>query len=125
MVVWIGSLLVYRNSILFLLSTTVNDSLLKLKPFLFVYDLWNCYVKIQKVSWILALPHATSSETHEENDGNIKKERAKVDSMIKHAGEQTDKELENERSKLKSLIESLIQQEEFCANMNVDVTTIR
>jgi len=97
----------------------------KLKPFLFVYDLWNCYVKIQKVSWILALPHATSSEIHEENDGNIKKEQAKVDSMIKQAGEQTDKELENELSKLKSLIESLIQQEEVCANMNVDVTTIR
>ena len=93
----------------------------KLKPFLFVYDLWNCYVKIQKVSWILAQPHATSSEIHEENDGNIKKEQAKVDSMIKQAGEQTDKELENELSKLKSLIESLIQQEEVCANMNVEV----
>jgi hypothetical protein len=68
------------------------------------------------------------SKVLEENDANIKKERANVDSMIKQAGEQMDKELDNERTKLKMLIESLIREEELRvnrnANMNVMVTTV-
>ena len=81
-----------------------------------------------------AVLNQSLSKVLEEIDANIKKERANVDSMIKQAGEQMDKELDNERSKLKSMIQSLIEQEEgqsliqeeeVRANMNVEVTTVR